>query len=133
MSSIIEKIATKFGLDTNDVQEVFEEERDERQKERQVQFESRLTQLVADGKINEAQKQLILAKHQEMAAKRQSENDSFKNMSQEERQKTMQERRTERENERKALEDWAKANGIDMEFVMGEMGMKGGHGMGRHM
>jgi hypothetical protein len=133
ISSLVDKLATRFGLKPADVQSVFDQHRQERQAAMQAKFESRLTELVVSGKITEAQKQLILAKHKEMADKRQSEMQSFQTMTAEQRQAAMQQKRTERETERQALEKWATANGIDIQYLMNGMGMKEGRGFGRHL
>ena len=67
----------------------------------QKRLEDRLSQLVLDGKLNETQKQAILAKHKEME--------------------------TQRGSKRQEMETWAKANGIDLQYVFG-MGMGMGKG-----
>ena len=120
MSSMVQKIADKFGLNKNDVQAVFDQERTERQAEMQAKYETQLTQYVKDGKITEAQKQLILTKHKEIQANRTSEMQSMQGKTQAERKTAMDAKRTE-------LETWATQNGIDVKYLMGGMGMKG-HG-----
>lgn len=122
-STLVQKIADKFHINTSDVQAVFDQERSERQAEMQVKFEERLTQLVKDGKITNAQKQLIIAKHKELQATRQANGSAWQNMSSEERRVQMQA-------EKQALDDWAKQNGIDHSYLFGGMGMRG-HGFGR--
>ncbi len=109
--TIIERIAAKFGLKQADVQSVFDVQRDERQAEMQKRFEANLTQAVKDGKITEAQKNAVLAKHQEM--------------------------QQEREKERTDWQSWLKANNLentDLGFGFGGkgMGMRGGMGGGMH-
>jgi membrane protein involved in colicin uptake len=125
-SGLAQRIAEKFGLKQTDVQTVVDqyrtEERAERQAEMQTKYEERLTQLVKDGKITEAQKQLILSKHAELQASREQEFTSFKNMTEDERKAAMEKKRSE-------MESWAKANGIDVQYVM-PLG-KGGPGFGR--
>src|SRR4030042_868531 len=73
MSSLVQKIADKFGLKKEDVQAVFDQDRTDRKAERENQYLARLDQLVSDGKITPAQKQLIIDKHQEITAWRQTE------------------------------------------------------------
>jgi replication initiation and membrane attachment protein DnaB len=132
--TLAQKIADKFGLNKDDVQAVFDEdrtehqvemeaEREERQDEMQSKFEEKLSQGVTDGKITEAQKELILAKHEELEVSRQDVTESFKDM-------TNEERKTAMEEERKALETWANENGIDIEYFMDGFGMKGFRGEG---
>jgi hypothetical protein len=106
--TIIQRIAAKFGLKEADVQSVFDVQRDERQAEMQKRFEDNLTQAVKDGKITQAQKNAILAKHQQM--------------------------QQEREKERTDWQLWLKANNlenVDLGFGFGGKGMGMGRGMGR--
>ena len=48
----------------------------------------------------------------------------------EERKQLMEEKRTQRDTQRKSLEDWATKNGMDISCLMGEFRM-GGMGKGR--
>lgn len=121
MSSLVEKIATKFGLDKNEVQALFDEERQTHEAEHKAREEARLQQLVSDGKITEAQKQLIITKQEELRTQHQSEHESLLN-------RTAQERQAAMEAHKKALEDWAAQNGIDSQYLM-PFKMKGGPGM----
>ena len=68
MSSLVSKLAEKFGLNQGEVQAVFDQERSQRHAQMETLFEQQLTQDVKDGKITEAQKQLIIAKRQELQA-----------------------------------------------------------------
>jgi len=114
-NSIIDKIATKFNLNRNDVAPVFEEDRAEHEAEHQQQVEDRLTQAVADGKITEAQKAKILAKLKEIQTNR----EAWKGKTPEERHKAMKELHD-------SLQKWADENGISLEYL--HMGMGGPHG-----
>lgn len=121
-TSIVQKISEKFGLKKDEVQKVFDEERTARHAEMQAKVEDRLKTLVSEGKITEAQKQLILAKHKELQAERGSIMQNKANMTPEQRKETMETKRTE-------LETWAKENGIDTQYLFFGHGMKGfGHG-----
>jgi hypothetical protein len=124
-SSLVQKISDKFKLNKSEVQAVFDEHRSEKRAAHEAKFEKRLTQAVEDGKITEDQKSKILAKHKELAARFESEKDSLKDKSPEERRAAMQSLRTE-------LEQWAKDNGIDTKWLKGFVvkGFKGGHGHG---
>ncbi len=115
-STLVQKIATKFNLNQDEVQKVFDEEHAVREAEMQTKNEDRLSQLVTDGKITEAQKTLILNKQKELKANR-PDKDSFKNLTPEERKSQMEAKKTE-------LENWAKENGIDIKYLFGF----GGHG-----
>ncbi len=100
-TSLVDKIATKFGLNKTDVQAVFDEEKTERQAERKAEVSERLQDLVDDGKITAEQKTKIEAKQEEL--------------------------QTAREAERTALEAWANDNGVDVRYVMQAKGMNGGN------
>lgn len=134
MSSLVAKIADKFGLKKEDVQAVFDQDRTEhqaemektrvaRQAEMETKFEEQLSQDVTDKKITEAQKEFILAKRKELEANRQAKMESMKNL-------TDDERKTAMEKERAELETWAKENSIDLKYLMGGFGMRGYGGPG---
>lgn len=110
MTSLVQKIATRFNLNQADVQAVFDEQHKEMQAKHEARFEDRLTQAVKNGKITETQKQAIIAKEKELQAQREANKESFKNMSEEER-------KTVREKERAALEQWSKENNIDLKYL----------------
>ncbi len=129
MSTLVQKIADKFGLSKTDVQAVFDQDRTDREVEMETKYEQQLAQYVSDGKITEAQKQLILAKHKELEASRQTERQSFEGMTDEQRQTAMEANRSKMEAERTALEQWATQNGIDVSYLMG-LGKHGGRGFG---
>lgn len=117
--NMIKSLAQKLGLEESKVQTAMNAIRTERQAEMQKQVEAKLNQAVKDAKITEAQKQLILKKHEEMRAKHEQEWMNMQNM-------TPEERRAEREEHRAELESWAKENGIDMSVFQLGMGPKGG-------
>ncbi len=105
---LIQKIIEKFNLNKDEVKKVMEETRQENQNQRQAQFEEKLGQAVAQGKITEEQKNLILAKHQEMR----------KNM--EEWQKlSPEERRNKSREQYEEMKKWAEENNIDLDWMMG--------------
>lgn len=66
---IVQKLADRFGLNVEDVEEVFEEERAEHHAQMLQNFEDRLSEAVTEGKITEEQKQTVLDKHEEMLAR----------------------------------------------------------------
>ena len=123
-SDIISKIAQKFNLKESDVSAVFEDVHKEHQAQRQAQIEEKLTQAVKDGKITEAQKQAILKKHEEMQANK-PDPEEFGNLTVEQRQQKMQEKRTE-------MESWASANGLDLQTMHELIGFGKGFGRGGH-
>lgn len=105
--SIIQRLAEKFGVNQDEVQSVFDQQREERQAQMQARYEERLNQAVTDGEITTNQKDAILKKHQEM--------------------------QQNREQERADWQAWLKENGLeDSEFGFG-FGHKGKMGMGRGM
>lgn len=113
--SIIRKLVQKFGLKESDVKAIFDEAKSERQTQMQTKFEERLNQAVADGKLTEAQKQAILAKHKELAEKRGTKPENWQNMTPEQRRQYM-------ETQKQELEAWAKQNNIDLQYFFGGVG-----------
>lgn len=121
--SIIERLAAKFNLNKSDMESVFDEERKAHQTEMSAKLEERLAQAVTDGKITEAQKALILEKHQELQSQRESERETWQNMTREERRTEMQKRHDE-------LNAWLEANNIPTDLFpeFGNMNGNGRHG-----
>lgn len=118
--SIVDKIATKFSLNRDEVQLVFDEKHEERHAEREERQETRLQELVDNGMITSEQKTALQAKYEEMQAKRQALHDQ--DLSHEEMRTQMEAARTE-------FEAWATEQGIDLEAIRPEgMGMRMGHG-----
>lgn len=89
----------------------------------QANIGERLTKLVSEGKITEAQKAAIIAKHAEMS--KNVDRDALRNMSREERQAAMEKKRTE-------FTTWAASQGIDVQDIMplGNGGQGGHRGSG---
>jgi hypothetical protein len=124
-TSIIKKIALKFNLKEADVQIVFDEQKTDRQIEMQADFEKNLSEKVEDGSLTEVQKQLIVAKHNEIKIQHDSNEPGRKqNMTDEERIAEKEAHQAEKTE----LENWAKENGINMEDLV--RGEKGGGRMG---
>lgn len=124
-SSLIERIAAKFNLNSTEVGAVLDEERDTRRTEMKARFEERLAEAVRNGKINDTQKSLILEKHGALVDDREALKESWKNMTREDRKTTMEKRQEE-------LKSWMKTNNIPegifgLGMGMGKMG-RGGHG-----
>lgn len=110
VTSLVEKLAQKFGLNQAEVQAVFNEHRSQIHAQMLVRIEERLNQAVTDGKITEAQKQLILDKHKEFQEKHEAQKETLQNL-------TPDERRAEIEKNKTELETWAKENGIDLQYL----------------
>ena len=125
---MVKELAEKLGIDQSKVQSAFDEIHEEHMEQVEAHVEERLNQAVADGKITESQKTAIIAKHEELQTKHEQEQETFQNM-------TPEERRTERQNERSELKTWAEEQGIDLDlFFFGGRGPQGemrgfGHGM----
>ncbi|MGD9129925.1 MAG: hypothetical protein PVJ09_05555 [Candidatus Woesebacteria bacterium] len=114
--SLVQRIAERFGLNQEEVQSVFDEERAEHQQAMQARLEEKLGQAVTDGKITAEQKDAILAKHAEMQSKR----EALKDLSPEERKAKMQEFHQE-------MKTWAEENGIALSsFALGRRAKFGG-------
>jgi hypothetical protein len=121
MSSLVQKIADKFGLNKDEVQAVFDEEHKEMEAKMEGKHEERLSQLVTDGKITEDQKALILQKHKELRESMLNDIEEMKDLSPEERRAEMQARHDE-------LKAWADENDIDPKYLMFAMKVSKGHG-----
>lgn len=116
---IVQKLVERFNLNTEEVQQVFDEVRGDRQQEMQDRFEERLTQAVSEGKITQEQKEAIIARKDEMKADR----GEFKNL-------TSEERHENRETHRQEMETWAEENSIELDLMpmlLGD-GHRGGFG-----
>lgn len=119
--SLVQAIASKFGLNVADVQSVFDQHKSDMRANMEAKVKERLDQAVKDGKLTAAQEQLVLDKRKELEAKRQSDAQNFKSMTKEERKTAMDQEKTD-------LENWAKQNNIDLKYLMPGGGM--GRGLG---
>ena len=126
--TIIQRLIKVFKLNETEVNKVVNQYQTEKQAEKTKLMEEKLSQLVEDGKITNEQKTKILAKHKEIQANR-PDPQEMRSMTREERQAENQTRRAE-------LEEWAQANGIDLQymFIFGrEKHGLGGYGGGKFM
>jgi len=121
MSNLVSAIATKFNLKTTDVQAVFDEQRTQMEAEREQEVKDKVAALVEDGKLTQAQADKINAKRAEMKTQMESDRDSMKDKTAEERKAAMEAKKTE-------LDTWLKDNDIDDTYAYLLMG--GGHGHG---
>lgn len=116
--SLIDRIASAFHLNHDDVQKQVQDFRAEKKQDRKAKFEDRLNQAVKEGKITEAQKTVILQKADDMK----SFMESLKGKSPQERRNALKAKHDE-------LVQWAKDNGIPAPFdQVGPMGNGFRHG-----
>jgi hypothetical protein len=121
--TLVDKLATKFNLNKDEVQKVFDEQQDERQARMQERVEARLAEAVADGKITTEQKDAILEKQKEVR----NYFTSLDSKSDDERHALMKEKMDE-------LRQWAQDNGLS-EYLgkpMGHMGAAPLYKFGAH-
>lgn len=131
MSAIVSAIASKFNLNATDVQavadEVMKTQRAEMGAKKQLNSASRLAQAVTDGKLTQAQADLITAKSAELKASMEADRVASQALTQEERKAKMEAKQA-------SLKEWAAANNIPEEYLkfigVGGKGL-GGHGRPR--
>ncbi len=115
---LIEAIATRFNVSTEEVEAVFNEHKEEMMENREAMHEERLAKAVEEGKLTQEQADAIQAHHEEMKTFM----DSLKDMSEEERKAAMEQHREENKN-------WAENLNLPEDFT--EMRRGGEHrGMG---
>ena len=110
MTSLVAEISQKFGLNQADVQSVFDIHRIQMHEQMLVELSERLSESVSEGKITEAEKQLLLDKHKEMAAQRESDRQNWQT-------KTIEERKALMQTKHQELINWAEVNGIDLKYL----------------
>jgi len=108
---IVQKLAERFNLNTEEVQQVFDEDREGQRQQMQIRFEEHLDQAINDGKITEEQKQVILAKREEMK----TDPENFRNLLS--KDLSSEERREKMEAHREEVKVWAEESGIDLDFL----------------
>lgn len=119
-NTIIDKIATKFNLKKADVKAVFDEDRAAHETEMQARYADKLKQAVTDGKLTQAQADLLTAKATELKTYMDTLSD-----------KTPQERGDAMKTKLDELKTWATTNNIPTEYLPGPGGRGGMHrGMG---
>lgn len=127
LSSLVDKIATKFNLNKTDVQAVFDQNKTDmqaaRQAEMQAETKSRLSAAVTAGTLTQAQSDLITT---ELATIQTKLTDINKITDVNARQAAMDQLQAD-------VSKWAVDNKIDSKWVriQGERGGRG-HGMGGH-
>lgn len=128
MSAFVSAIASKFNLNATDVQTVVDEvvktQHAEMGVKFQTDFSSRLAQAVTNGKLTQAQADLITAKSAELKASMEADRTANQTLTQEERKAKMEAKQT-------SLKKWATANGIPEQYLRFVGG--GGKGFGGPM
>jgi hypothetical protein len=121
---IVQKMVEKFNLNPDEVKTLVETDRTERQAERKADFETKLAEAVTAGKITEAQKAAIIAKHEELDVKRDALHDQMGTTTDHEAMRTQMEAlRTE-------MTEFLKSQGIDESVLPQPKGPRGGGMMG---
>lgn len=120
-SSLISSLAERFNLDEDDVKEVFDQARDERHAEREQAITDELNALVDDGSLTQSQVDAIIEKRAELESEREANRDTDDETTSDDRRSQMQDRRA-------ALETWAEENDIPEEYLRYVMGGHGKHG-----
>ena len=129
MSTLVAAIAQKFNLNASDVQKVFDEQHaameTQMKSERAAQDKTKLAQAVTDGKLTQAQADLITAKKAELEAGRDAFRASLEG-------KTKAEVATLMKAQAESLKQWATANNISEQHLrfLGGPGFGNGHGRG---
>lgn len=132
MSAIVSAVSSKFNLNATDVQAVVDEvmktQRADMKAKSQVGVANRLAQAVTDGKLTQAQADLITAKSAELKASMEADRTANQTL-------TLEERKAKMAAKQASLKEWAAANGIPEEYLRFVGG--GGKGFGgfgfRHM
>ncbi len=127
-TSLVESIATKFNLNKDEVQKVFDEHKTQMQAQREAEIKTQLEQLVKDGKLTQAQADAITAKRAELAKEREANKPTTKPSEMTEEQKAAA--KTAREAKKAALDKWLEENKIDSQYryLLGGKGGRGGKG-----
>jgi hypothetical protein len=120
-TSLVDKIAEKFNLNKEEVQAVFDEEREAHKAEHQAKIEEKLSTAVSEGKITEDQKTKILAKLEELRNNK-PDHEELENMTGEQRREFKQQKHEE-------LKKWMEENNIPEEYML----FKFHHGPGQGM
>ncbi len=121
MGSLVDALASKFNLNKSDVKAVFDANREQMQAQHEQDIKDKVAQLVTDGKLTQAQADVLNAKRAELQKEREANRTADQDLTADQRKAKMTERRT-------ALETWLKEQGIDMKYSYLLMGGHGGHG-----
>lgn len=104
--SFADRLATKFNLDSKEVQQFFDENKQDNDTKREERVKNRLNQAVKDGKLTSDQEKLLLDKYQELKTFRASL-----------KGKSSDERKTAIANKKAETAKWLKDKGIPDEYA----------------
>jgi nucleoid DNA-binding protein len=107
-TSFVAELAQKLGIDQSKVQTAVDQIKTEHTAQVEANFESKLSDLVTQGKLTVVQKQAVLDKMTEL--KSYISSDAFKNLTPQQKKQALQTKRTD-------LENWAKQEGIDLSLI----------------
>lgn len=126
---MVQRLAERFGLKTDEVKTFFNEERQQRQDDMLSDYSDFLDEAVSSGELSEDKKSLLIAKKKEQQTEMESRQPGTGER---------EERRSEMQAKRDELIKWAKDNGIDEKYLFahGEGEVRGfgrgeGEGFGR--
>lgn len=111
-NNIVEEIASKFHLNSGEVQKVFDENHQEMKAKHEQEQKDQLARLVASGKLTQEQADKVTAKFVELQAQHDADQESMQN-------KTPEERKATKDANKAEMEKWAKDNGIDLALIKG--------------
>ncbi len=119
-TSIVDTLATKFGLNKDEVQKVFDEQKASMHAEREAKIADKIAELVKDGKLTQDQADKLTARAKELQTQREANRDKFKDLSKEERKAQM-------DKDREAISKWFSDNKIDEKYARFIFGAHRGH------
>ena len=119
MDDLVTAIATKFNLNKADVQQVFDQHKQQMFLHKQQRFAERLAQAVKDGRLTQQQADAITAKQKEMEEFHKSLEG-----------KTPEEIKAALQTQMQNMQQWATENNIPKEFLLFHF-KHSGHGMGK--
>ncbi len=117
-SNLVEKVAKKFNLKSADVQQVFDENRQERMAQHEQEQKDQIQSLVTAGKLNQAQADKLTAKFAELKAEHEANHQYMDSL-------TAEEHHAKRQANKAEFDKWANDNGIDLSLIKDLR--KGGH------
>lgn len=120
-AALVDKLAQRFNINKDDVQKVFDENRQQHQADRQKMRDDQLQQAVTAGKLTADQKTQLEAKLKDIADTRATLKD-----------KTPQERRDALKAKRDDLKKWASDNHLDLKTLLPHDGKHGKKGHKAH-